>query len=282
MLHAAAQRNIVAKALFSSPSLRQSGMTAHHIPLQNASNLRDLGGWPTRDGRRVRTGLVFRAPALVGLSGPDEQTIATLGLRTICDFRGTRERAHSPVTLPGATNLSLPIEPSVGAGLKDILRTGQASGHVTPDEMLDLLREAYQAYALQSSAQYRALFAQILQEESLPLLLHCTAGKDRTGFGAALLLTSLGVAWEHVLEDYLATNQFWRRETARGLDLAPAVAETLLSAHAALLEATFAAIRQEYGSVDAYLTQAIGLDGSARARLEERLLDTAEARPSIL
>ena len=242
------------------------------IPLQNASNLRDLGGWPTQDGRTVRTGLVFRAPALINLTPEDQASIAALGLRTICDFRGVRERAANPVTIELAENLSLPIEPSVGAGLRDILRTGQATGHMTPAEMLDLLGEAYRAYALQSFAQYRTLFERILAPGGLPLLLHCSAGKDRTGFGAALLLRALGVAWEHVVDDYLATNRLWRREIAEKFDLPPELKDVLLSAHETLLTTALAAIDDMHGSLDAYLTHAIGLDAQARARLHTLLL----------
>ena len=248
-------------------------MLPHAITLQNASNLRDLGGWPTGDGQRVRRGRVFRAPALVNLSPADEAEIARLGLRTICDFRGARERAHAPVHIAGVENLSLPIEPSVGASLKDILRTGQLTGHMAPSEMMDLLRDAYRAYALQSSERYRSLFEQLDTEGRLPLLLHCSAGKDRTGFGSALLLTALGVAWEHVIEDYLATNRLWRRETASAFDLPPGVKDVLLGAHQSLLEAAFEAIREEYDSVDDYLAGAIGLDAAARARLQSRLLE---------
>ena len=243
------------------------------IPLQNASNLRDLGGWPTQDGRRVRTGLVFRAPALVNLSAADEAIVAGLGLRTVCDFRGARERAQAPVEVPGARSLSLPIEPSVGAGLRDILRTGEASGALSPDELMALLGDAYCAYALQSHAQYRALFAAILAPDGLPLLLHCSAGKDRTGFGSALLLTALGVAWEHVLQDYLATNDQWRRETASTLfNLPPDLKEVLLRAHAAMLAGAFAAIGREYGSTEGYFAHALGLDQPALAALARRLL----------
>ncbi len=247
-------------------------MLPSDIPLQNASNLRDLGGWPTADGRRVRRGLVFRAPALVNLTPPDEAEVARLGLRSICDLRGVRERANAPVHVPGADNLSMPIEPSVGASLRDILRTGQASGHVSPDEMLDLLADAYRAYALQSFAQYRALFARLLAPDGLPLLMHCSAGKDRTGFGSALLLTALGVCWDNVAEDYLATNRFWRRETASMFDLPPALKDVLLGAHEALLRAAFDAAAQAYGSIDAYLEQAIGLDRAARDALVGRLV----------
>ncbi len=247
-------------------------MPPSQIALHNASNLRDLGGWPTADGRVVRTGLVFRAPALVELSPADEAAVARLGIRTVCDFRGVRERAHAPVVIPGAQNLSLPIEPSVGASLRDILRTGQASGELSPGEMMELLGDAYRAYALQSHAQYRALFSRLLAPDGLPLLLHCSAGKDRTGFGAALILTALGVSWDDVVRDYLATNAFWRRETARHFDLPPAINEVLLGAHETLLTAAFDAVRHAYGSIDAYFADAIGLDHAGRLALASRLL----------
>lgn len=219
----------------------------------------------------VRTGLVFRAPALSRLSAQDEATIAALGLRTVCDLRGEREAAANPVHLAGATRMALPIEPSVGAGLRDILRTGLASGHMGPQDMLELLREAYRAYALLSFDRYRAIFAALLDEEGAPLLLHCSAGKDRTGFGSALILTALGVEWSHVMEDYLATNTLWRREIASNFELPPDVKNVLLSAHETLLESAFEAVRSEYGSVDAYLERAIALAPADRSRLRERL-----------
>ena len=262
----------MAPLAIAARSRQLAAMLPTSVPLQNASNLRDLGGWPTQDGCAVRTGLVFRAPALINLSEADQARIAGLRLRTICDFRGVRERAASPVAIDGAEHLSLPIEPSVGAGLRDILRTGQATGHMIPAEMLDLLREAYRAYALQSFARYRTLFERILTPNGLPLLLHCSAGKDRTGFGAALLLRALGVAWQHVVDDYLATNRLWRREIAANFDLPPELKEVLLSAHETLLTAAFKAIDKAYGSLDTYLSQAIGLDPAARARLHAVLL----------
>jgi protein-tyrosine phosphatase len=242
------------------------------ITLANASNLRDLGGYPTADGRRVRHGLVFRAPALLALSEADIEAIAALGLRTTCDFRGVREREANPVLIAGAQPVPLSIEPSVGAGLRDILRTGLATGHVSPEEMLELLREAYQAYALQSFDRYRVLFDLLRDDANLPLLFHCSAGKDRTGFGAALLLSALGVSWDHILHDYLATNRLWRREIARNFDLPQPVKDTLLGAHAVLLTSAFDSVRGAYGSVDAYLERAIGLNAAARAELADRLL----------
>jgi protein-tyrosine phosphatase len=239
------------------------------IPLENASNLRDLGGWPTHEGRRVRPGLIFRAPALLELSDKDVATLAALGIRTVCDLRGEREGMARPVRIAGARHEHFPIEPSVGGSLRDILRTGIATGHANPDDMMALMRDAYRAYALQSFAQYRSLFATMLTDERVPLVFHCAAGKDRTGFGAALILTALGVGWEDVVADYLATNRLWRRETAV-FEMAEPVKDVLLSAHPELLAAAFAAVKGAYGSVDTYLEQAIGLGPVERSALRAR------------
>jgi protein-tyrosine phosphatase len=244
------------------------------IPLVSASNLRDLGGWPTVDGRRVRRGLVYRSAAPTGLAPEDQTTIAALNLRTVVDLRGTAEHALHPVHIPGATSVSLAIEASVGAELTDILRTGRAAPGATPDTLMAILEEAYRAFALHYARQYGHFLALLLDKERTPLLLHCSAGKDRTGFGAALLLSALGVAWEHIVEDYLATNRFWRREIMRRLDLPATMTEVLLGAHAPLLEGAFIAINQAYGSLDAYLAGPIGLTQAARDALRQQLLES--------
>jgi len=241
------------------------------IHLENASNLRDLGGWPTSEGGRVRAGLIFRAPALLQLSDKDRATLADLGIRTVCDLRGQSEGTSRPVRIAGARHEHFPIEPSVGGSLRDILRTGIATGDTTPDHMMALMRDAYQAYALQSFTQYRSLFALMLADEGVPLVFHCAAGKDRTGFGAALILTALGVGWDDVVADYLATNRLWRRESAV-FDMDQPLKDVLLSAHTGLLVAAFAAIKGAYGSVDAYLEQAIGLGPAERSALRARYI----------
>jgi protein-tyrosine phosphatase len=242
------------------------------IPLKSASNLRDLGGWPTQDGRVVRRGVVFRASALAGLDVADQAVVASLGLRCVVDFRSAHERLRRPVEIAGAAGHSLAIEPSVGAGLKDILHTGEVSGHLGPDDLMALLAEAYRDYALENFVQYRGMFDLILRDDGLPMLMHCSAGKDRTGFGAALLLSALGVAWADVMEDYLATNRFWRREIAGDFRVSAEVADVLMGAHAPLLEAAFSALRGQYGSLEAYLAGPIGLTAEKRVRLADRLL----------
>jgi len=241
------------------------------IELEGASNLRDLGGWPAQDGN-IRFGLVYRCASLGRLTERDRATLAPLGLRTVCDFRGVQERAAAPSRLdavPGQLDIhSLPIEPSVGASLRDILATRAVTG----EDVTSLMRRAYEDYALTWSHRYRTLFALLLTPGALPLLLHCSAGKDRTGFGSALLLSAAGVGWNVVMEDYLATNRLWRGDSELAGTLPPETAEALLRVHPDLLEAAFAAIRREYGSLDRYFAAALGLDAASRERLRALLV----------
>jgi protein-tyrosine phosphatase len=238
------------------------------IALEGASNVRDLGGYTGRGGRRIRRGKVFRSAALATLTAADQAAMAALGLRVVCDFRGVAERESAPTILQGPTIVSLPIEPSVGAGLRDILHTKEATG----EALHAVLERAYCAYALSSESQYRALIARLLAGDT-PLLFHCSAGKDRTGFGAALVLTALGVAWEDVVADFEATNRLWRRDTVHSADLPETIRNSLLRAEPTLLKAAFAAAEQAHGSMDVYFERALGLNEAARAQLCEALLE---------
>ena len=241
------------------------------IALEGASNLRDLGGWQAAAGGRVRFGAVFRSASLGRLTDADAATLAATGLRTVVDLRGERERHHAPSrldSLPGVAVHWLPIDPSLGASLRDLAAAREATG----EDAMGLMRRAYVAYALEWPHRYAAMFDLLLQEARRPLLFHCTAGKDRTGLGAALLLSALGVQQEAIRTDYLATNQHWAGEPELTALLPPAVAEVLLRVHAELLDAAFAAIHAGYGSLDAYFTQRIGLDAARRDQLREALL----------
>ena len=237
------------------------------IPLTGASNVRDLGGWPAAGGR-VRFGRVFRAAALTRLTEADAAALATLGVRTVCDLRGTAERAAMPIRLDGPSVRSLPIEPTVGTRLRDIV----VKREVPDADILGLMRQAYTAYALDWAHRYRVLFDLLLSEDG-PLLFHCSAGKDRTGFGAALILTALGTPREAMMEDYLASNRLWRGEAEIAAGLPAHVAAVLLRVHPELLDAAFAAIDDAYGGFEPYAEQQLGLDQPRRARLRARLIE---------
>ncbi len=240
------------------------------IALEGCSNLRDLGGYRTMDGRRVRMGRVFRSASLANLTDADLARFSTLGIRTICDLRGIRESERAP-SRPGADTpdvVPLPIEPRVGASLRDLLRREEATG----EDTYALLQAAYAAYAGEHLPRYRALFA-LLLEERLPLLFHCSAGKDRTGFGAALLLTALGVPREAVMADYLATNRIWRREHALPPETPDAVRDTLLTAHRPLLEGALDQAIRNYGSSGRLLEDGLGLNAARLRALRGTMLE---------
>lgn len=240
------------------------------VPLERGSNLRDLGGWRTGDGGRVRFGQVYRSAALHGLTDADLATLAGLGVRHICDFRGEGERARWPSRVPeGAVVHALGIAPTIGASLRDLV----ANQAATAADVMEVMQLAYGAYALDWHHQYRAMFDLLLDEAPAPLMFHCTAGKDRTGFGAALILAALGVPEEAIRADYMATNRIWRGDPELAASLPPGVGATLLSVHPEFLDAAFEAVRGAHGSMDAYLGERIGLDSARRARLRARLVE---------
>lgn len=251
---------------------RAEGAWPRVIALQGCSNLRDLGGYRTADGRRLRMGRVFRGASLANLTDADLVRFAALGIRTVCDLRGAQESGRAPSRLPDADApevVRLPIEPRIGASLRDLLARNATAG----EDMFAVLQTAYAAYASEHLPRYRAIFALMLEARRLPLLFHCSAGKDRTGFGAALLLTALGVPQETVIADYLATNRIWRREHALPPDTPPALRDTLLTAHRPLLEGALTQALDRYGSLERLMADGLGLDAAGLRLLRDTLLE---------
>jgi protein-tyrosine phosphatase len=237
--------------------------------LLGAPNFRDLGGARRADGRRVRHGCVFRSGHLGELHSTDVAALrAHLG-EDVCviDLRSEGERMKLSCVLPGAAVQSLPIEPTVGQKLLALAAAGQP---MTPREAGRFMREAYEGFVLHARPQLAAFFGHVLQRAGRPVVIHCAAGKDRTGFLAAMLLTALGVARADVLEDYLVTNaRVSPRESDR---FPPEIMQVLGTVRAEFLEAAFGLIDSEFGSAERYLAQAAGLDPRRRARLQALLL----------
>jgi protein-tyrosine phosphatase len=239
------------------------------VPLQGISNFRDLGGYRAKDGRRVRAGRVFRAATLAGITPQDQRVLESLGLTAICDLRGIKERERLPdPALPGATAVHLPIEPTVGASLRDIAHTREATG----EDVLSIMRRGYQAYAIDFASHYRRILTLAADPGQAAIVFHCSAGKDRTGFGAALLLSALGVAWDDVMEDYLATNRLWRPDPSLFERLPTAVTDVLFTAHETLLLTAFETIAAHSGTFDSYLSDHLGMTNQHRAALEAAML----------
>ena len=237
--------------------------------LGSASNFRDLGGLAGLDGRRVRPRRVYRSDHLAGLTPEDLATLQGLGITHRIDFRGTGERASLPGEVAGLTTLALTIEPTVVHRVQELLAAQQVP---TEAETVALMCQTYQGFAREAAPVYARFFRQLLDQPT-PLVFHCTAGKDRTGFAAALLLSALGVSRDDILQDYLLTNHLYVRSPlveARG----PAhVMDVLWSVQPAFLDAAFTTIESDFGGVPQYLQGPMGLDAGALGRLRASLLE---------
>ncbi|QHE85654.1 tyrosine-protein phosphatase [Hydrogenophaga sp. BPS33] len=244
--------------------------SAPHRLLPSASNFRDLGGHVGADGRRVRRGRVYRSDHLAGLTATDLQTLQGLGLTHRIDFRGTAECAALPCEIAGIVSLPLSIEPTVVQRVLALVDEGTVP---TEAQAVALMCDTYRGFVREGAPVYARFFRHFV-EHPTPVVFHCTAGKDRTGFGAALLLGALGVAREDIVQDYLLTNQFYQRSPlvqARG----PAhVMDVLWSVRPAFLEAAFDAIEQDFGSLERYLQGPMGLGPREQAQLRASLLES--------
>jgi protein-tyrosine phosphatase len=223
---------------------------ARHLNLAGASNFRDLGGYPGKDGRAVRWRRIFRSNHLGHVTKADIEILRGLGLKSAFDFRGTEERAAAICGVAGIAVHSLPIEPTVVAALRARAGGGVA---LSSADALDVMCDSYRNYVRYSTPSFRALFAHLL-EDPAPLVIHCTAGKDRTGFACALILHALGVPDEVIAEDYLLTNRFYRRDPSASSDLPDDVSQVLGSVQASFLAAGFEAIRADYGDLERYFS----------------------------
>jgi protein-tyrosine phosphatase len=246
-----------------------SDTPARHLSLEGASNFRDLGGYPTADGRVVRWRQLFRSNHLGHLTAADIEIVRGLGVRNAFDFRGHDERAAAICVVEEITVHSLPIEPTVVAALRARLSAGTLSA----DAALEIMRESYRNYVRLNTHSFRALFTHLLDDRA-PLVIHCTAGKDRTGFACALVLRSLGVADDVIAGDYLLTNRFYRRDPTAGTDLPDDVRQAIGSVDASFLAAGFEAIGADYGDLENYFRDGLGLGGRERAALKERYLQS--------
>ena len=241
---------------------------ARHLSLSGASNFRDLGGYPARNGRIVRWRQIFRSNHLGHLTDDDIAVVRGLGVRSACDFRGAEERQAALCGMSDVTVHSLPVEPTVVAALRAIATAGTP---LTSDHAVEVMRGSYRNYVQDNTPRFRALFAHLL-EDSAPLVIHCTAGKDRTGFACALILHALGVSDDVISEDYLLTNRYYRRDPANGSELPDDVKNVLGTVQASFLDAAFEAIDADYGDLETYLRDGLGLGHAERAGLEARYL----------
>ncbi|WP_084583403.1 tyrosine-protein phosphatase [Sphingomonas azotifigens] len=246
------------------------------LPLEGGRNFRDLGGYRTSDGRTVKWGMLYRSGSMHGLTEADFRTLDKLGIRTVCDLRDRRERAAEPVHWP---NADMPRVLSDDYDLDLRFLPAGSPKEWTPDKVRTAMAASYPRMLEQFNGQYRRMFAELLAGHA-PLAFNCSAGKDRTGIAAALLLTALGVPRATVIDDYLLTNVYLDPAKLLGSGagasplaaLPPAVVQPLLAADRSYIEAALAVVDAHPGGAEGYLQDALGLSKGDLNRLRDLYL----------
>jgi protein-tyrosine phosphatase len=247
--------------ILSNSATAQIADSSREVKLQGAVNFRDIGGYPTKNGKKVKMGLLYRSAALNTLTDADLAKIAALDIKYDFDFRGPYEVKTAPDKIPtGTTRISLP------AGSENI---GDSNYLKNMGKYLksDSFMMSFYTILTPFKDRYTPLFDSLISNKNTsPMLFHCTAGKDRTGIAAALILYALGVDEQIIFDDYEATNYYRRNENAKSIaqmtkyyGLDEKTASNLMGAKKDYIAATFATIRSKYGSLDVYLDKELGL-----------------------
>lgn len=246
-----------------------------HVVLQGAVNFRDLGGYTTKDGHHVKWGEIYRSADISKLTDSDLAVLKGRKIKVDVDLRGHQESAQAPDKLnPGTDYILCPAgSDSLGSWMKGL---SQLKGKEAGDSVII----TFYTNTRYLAARYKPFFDKLLglpDDESL--LFHCTAGKDRTGIAAALLLYVLGVPYDTIAADYTATNYYRASENKKAIDgmaymhIDHDVAREMMMANKEYLDANFAAIAKQYGSVDSFLKNQIGLDDQKVALLKSKFLE---------
>ncbi|HEY4368108.1 MAG TPA: tyrosine-protein phosphatase [Steroidobacteraceae bacterium] len=253
------------------------------LELEGGCNFRDIGGYATGDGQTVRWGRVYRTAVLSYFTDKDHPTLLDLGVRAICDLRRAEERQREPTRWPDAS--VRPLSWRDDANMPTIRgfaaqRAGTAVG--LHESMLDL----YRALPQWMAPRIRGMFECIAAGDT-PLIVHCAAGKDRTGVAIAVLLSALGVAADTIVEDYLLTNRFdfeefirTRKDTHLGLaderhpllSMPAEMRQVLFNANADYLQAAVDRIAADHGDIDTYLKTSVRLDADTVRKVREQML----------
>jgi protein-tyrosine phosphatase len=267
--------------LLATPALAQTATDTvvfspkRAVKLQGTSNFRDLGGYPAAGGKHVKWGHIYRSADISKLTDSDLKALQSRHVTLVCDLRGPQEYAQGADRLPtGVRRVELPagsekIDPRLlSGGAKAINRDS-------------LMRSVYTNISF-FPAKYKPMFDELLAlDNSQALLFHCTAGKDRTGIGAALVLSALGVDRQTILKDYAATDVYWqagREQSLERMAQAGLSADAVnayrpfMAANPAYLAGTFATIDKQYGSVDKYLAKEMDLTPKKLAALRAKYL----------
>ncbi len=239
------------------------------VKMTGTVNFRDLGGYKTIDGREVKWGKVYRSADISKLTDDDLAKVEKKHIHTVIDFRGVQESAAAPDRLPAAADYTL-------------CPAGSDSASLDPRKWMSMIKKrdtaalaGFYSETAPFGDRYKPLFQKLLHMPGdSALLYHCTGGRDRTGIASALFLYVLGVPYNTIEADYLASNVYlanWNsqmfKQMSGYLGMSEEEITEVMKLRPSLLKATFNAIEKKYGSMDKFFETELGVGKQEKARL---------------
>lgn len=274
-------------------SLPAFAATERHVELDGQSNFRDVGGYLTTDGRRVKWGQIYRSGELHELSDADVKKLDALDIKAVANFLTEREiesRGHD--RLPeGVREIPLPMEAGNLGDLAAVVNEARGTGDFSKVPV-ELNPEIHRILMDEGREYYATLLRELADPVNRPMVYHCSHGVHRTGAATAILLSALGVPWETVREDYLLSNKYRGKEISRRVnELQQLAADTLLVETEQVdmtnieafyilepeyIDASLDEAVKLYGSMEEYIRKGLDITDKERAKLREQLLEPAK------
>lgn len=266
--------------------------TVRVLPLEGGRNFRDLGGYRTSDGRVVKWGEVYRSGAMANLTPADYTYLSGLGVKVVCDFRNAQERADEPTNWQAGPAEYLSFEDTMDTGDNSALFAVFRDPDVTPEKVALTMEQFYPQILRDQDAAYTEMFDRLAAGET-PLAFNCSAGKDRAGTAAALVLTALGVPRETIVEDYAMSDKvvdFMKEffaasgEATAGAkpaeenayawmaQLPPELIAPLMASDPRYINATFASMEAQHGDALAWIKAELDVTEEELAAIRQNLL----------
>ena len=249
------------------------------LPMDGAFNTRELGGYKTTDGKSVKWGMLFRSDKLSDISENDQLYLQSLGIKRIVDFRSEGEKTEDPNIIPEGINYvetPINVDGAMRSKIEAVLK-GE-----TNKEVKSFLVDANKEFVTNYTSVYEDFLRGLIDEDG-PTLFHCTAGKDRAGFAAAITLTALGVSKEDVIEDYMKTNIFTKDKIDEMIDkiklmsLYQADAEILrplIGVERIYIETAFKTAEEKYGSLENFIREGLNISDEEIQILRNKFVES--------
>lgn len=246
------------------------------LRFKGVRNFRDLGGYRTESNQTVRWGVLYRSGNLSHATDVDFDYLSSLKIKTVFDLRSTYESQAAPSKLPKTLGINVVELQMLNAKMMQLYETGQRmrTGELLDIDAEELIIEMFRSYVADFAPQCGKLLQMLSDPRNVPALWHCSMGKDRTGFISAIVLRTLGIPIQTVVNDYLLSNQDITDADQKAMEstLGSAIGRALLETRQGHLEATFEVINQEYGSIDEFISRGMGVEASIRNKIRSMFL----------